>query len=415
MDALERLIERAGGAGVEPLRLSGEQASGLPEWAWLCLSCGLCSSRCPMSGVDGFDPRKLMRLCLLGEVGRAAAARFPWLCTGCGRCTYWCPLGVEMPSLVGMLKGLRPRDKVPGILHKNVENALAFGNSSAVSDENYRFVLEDVAAELAETLPGFEIPIDRERAEYLFFPHPKEVAIDYDDLKWMWTIFHRAQVSWTVPGHNWESIDWGYFTGNMAVSRELARRKVEIARRLGVKTIILPDCGGSSFGCRHSLDEHFAPELAEAGITYVYIYDVLERFLAEGRLRVDPTRNPETFTYHDSCKHGREALRVFGRGYFEEPRAVVRRCIAGDLVEMQPNRENSFCCGAGGGLYAGPYERERLHHGRRKAESIRATGAQTLIVSCSNCRDQIGHGLVRKYGLDIKVKYLWQLVAESLI
>ena len=394
------------GASVEP---------ALPEWAGLCLSCGLCASRCPMSGVDGFDPRKLLRLCLLGEVEAAAASRFPWLCTGCGRCTYYCPLGVEMPTLVGMLKGMRERARVPGILHKNVVNALEFGNSPAVSDADYRFVMEDVAAELAGTLPGFEMPIEREGAEYLFFPHPKEVAIDYDDMKWMWTIFHKAQASWTVPGHNWESIDWGYFTGNMPVSRELARRKVEIAQRLGVKTIILPDCGGSSFGCRHNLDEHFAGELSAAGIGYIYIYDLLIGFLREGRLKVDPGRHPERLTYHDSCKHGREALRVFGQGYFEEPRWIIGQVAAGDLVEMWPNRENSFCCGAGGGLYAGPYEKERFHHGRRKVESIRRTGAQTLVVTCSNCRDQIGHGLKRKFGLEAEVKYLWQLVAEALI
>lgn len=386
------------------------------DYSNLCLTCGLCSSRCPMTGVDGFDPRKIIRLCVLGGFEEAVISRFPWLCTGCGRCTYFCPMGVDVPFIIEELKGLRPRDQVPGILHKNVESVLQKGNSPGLPEGEYRFVLEDVAAELAqESCPGFEIPVDKEEVEYLLFPHPKEVAIDAEDMKWMWHIFYKAGVTWTVPSKNWESIDWGFFTGNMEVSKELARRKVEIAKELRVRTIILPDCGGSSFGCRYNLEKYFAQELKGSGIDYVYIYDVLIRFLKDGMIKVDKAKNPEAVTYHDSCKHGREALRVFGKGYFDEPRWIVEQCCEQPLIEMYPTRENSFCCGAGGGLYAGPYDKERFYHGRKKAESVKRTGAKAVIVSCSNCRDQIGGGLIKEYNLDIEVKYIWQLVAESLI
>ena len=48
-----------------------------------------------------------------------------------------------------------------------------------------------------------------------------------------------------------------------------------------------------------------------------------------------------------------------------------------------------------------PYAKERIHYGRVKAKQIKDTGAKLLIAPCHNCRDE--------------VKYLWELVADSLV
>ena len=62
-----------------------------------------------------------------------------------------------------------------------------------------------------------------------------------------------------------------------------------------------------------------------------------------------------------------------------------------------------------------PYADERLAHGRFKAEQIKKTGAQLVIAPCHNCRDQIMKSLSKEYNLGIEVKYLWELVADSLV
>ena len=62
-----------------------------------------------------------------------------------------------------------------------------------------------------------------------------------------------------------------------------------------------------------------------------------------------------------------------------------------------------------------PYEQERIYYGRVKAKQIMDTGAKMVIAPCHNCRDQIMKSLTKEFGLDIETKYLWELVADSLI
>jgi len=62
-----------------------------------------------------------------------------------------------------------------------------------------------------------------------------------------------------------------------------------------------------------------------------------------------------------------------------------------------------------------PYEAERIYYGRVKAKQIMDTGAKMVIAPCHNCRDQIMKSLTKEYDLDIETKYLWELVADSLI
>jgi dimethylglycine catabolism B len=144
------------------------------------------------------------------------------------------------------------------------------------------------------------------------------------------------------------------------------------------------------------------------------IFDLLERYLKEGRIRVDPSLHQDLTTYHDPCNYGRKSLKAFGRGYFEEGRWITRQC-APNYVEMYPDREGNYCCGGGGGAWAMPFHEERVYYGRIKARQIQRTGAHLVIAPCHNCRDQIMKSLTKEYHLDIEVKYLWELVADSLI
>ena len=141
----------------------------------------------------------------------------------------------------------------------------------------------------------------------------------------------------------------------------------------------------------------------------------MKKYIVEGRIKIDKSVHTHLTTYHDPCNYGRKSERTFGQAYYDEPRWITQQCCE-NFVDMYPNRANNFCCGAGGGAWAAPYTEERIFYGRVKAKQIKDTGAKLLIAPCHNCRDQIMKSLRKEYDfMDVEVKYLWELVADSLI
>lgn len=209
-----------------------------------CITCGLCASSCPASGIDSFDPRKLVRMVALGLVDEVVEARWPWICTMCGKCESVCPMEIDIADVVRKVRSLRERDAVPGILHKGLEAALETGNNLRLPKEDYTFIIEDVAEEITEE-PGFEdfkAPIiDKKGARLLTTIHNKLVNTHTEDLKHLWKIFHVAQEDWTIPSENWEGTSWGYFTGDDQAIKTMAGRIVEHMQKLEIDTLLWPE------------------------------------------------------------------------------------------------------------------------------------------------------------------------------
>jgi Fe-S oxidoreductase len=386
----------------------------------LCLTCGTCTNGCPVTGGDGaegLDARKALRMLALGMVDELVQSKFPWLCTGCGRCVHACPMGIDIVGIMGHMKSLRPRDQVPGILHKGVENVLNTGNNMAIPQEDYFFLMSDMGREIAqEELPGFYVPIDKDGAKILFYPNSKEVFSDNDDMIWWWKIFYAAREKWTIPSENWEAVDWGLFTGNSEATKILAQRKIDFMKLHHIQRMVMPDCGGGSYGCRKGMKECVLED-PNNKIEHIYLYDYLKEIIEAGRVKLDKSVHAgKVFTWHDSCKHGRELERNFGYGYFDEPRWIIRQCVD-QFVDMEPTRMNNYCCGAGGGNWPAPYEKESAYYGRHKVRQIKDSKANVIVVGCSNCHDQIMKRLPKFYPEDCKyeVKYIWEIVADCLV
>lgn len=386
----------------------------------LCLTCGTCTNGCPITGtpgMEGWDTRKVLRMLAYGMVDEVVNSKFPWLCTGCGRCVHGCPMNIDIVAIMGHMKHLRDRDKVPGILYKGVLNVLETGNNMAIPKEDYFFLMSDMGAELAaEECPGFYVPIDKEGAEILFFPNSKEVFADNDDMIWWWKIFYAARENWTIPSENWEAVDWGLFTGDYDATAILARRKIDFMKKMHIHRMIMPDCGGGSYGCRKGM-KTCVIENPDNKVDFIYIYDYLKEVIESGRIKVDKSVHAgKVFTWHDSCKHGRELERNFGKGYYDEPRWVIQQCVD-NFVELEPTKANNYCCGAGGGNWPLPFEAESAFHGRFKVQQIKNSGANVVVVGCSNCHDQMMKRLPKYYPDDCnyEVKYIWELVADALV
>jgi excisionase family DNA binding protein len=213
-----------------------------PQWADICLTCGSCASACPVSGVRGFDPRKAVRMVVLGLEQDLIDSQWPWICTLCGKCEEACPMSIELVSLFRKVRSLRSREAVPGPLHKGVLMCLEKGNNLGIPKEDFVFLCEDLAAELTEDgCPGFTAPIDKKGAKILVTVNSKEPFAEPDDMKFWWRIFHAAGESWTIPSEHWEGVNWGLFTGDDESMKTIVGRLIENMYRLECKTLLLPE------------------------------------------------------------------------------------------------------------------------------------------------------------------------------
>ena len=81
---------------------------------------------------------------------------------------------------------------------------------------------------------------------------------------------------------------------------------------------------------------------------------------------------------------------------------------------MTPNREEAVCCGGGGGVIA-IKEADPVRYAvfDLKIDQMKAVGAKTVSMVCSNCRLQFTD-CVEHFDLDVKVRGLSEMVADAL-
>ncbi len=220
---------------------NAEEVKTSPGAIDLCLTCGTCAGGCPVTGVDGWDVRKVVRAALLGLDEEVINSKFPWVCTLCGRCEHGCPMGIDLVRLIRAARTLRPREQVPGVLHKGVLMCLKSGNNVGIPTEDFIGLLEDLGMELSEELPGFEVPIDKKGAKYLFTVNSKEPFAEPEDMFFWWKILYAAKESWTVVSENWEGVNWGLFTGDDPAMKEIVGRIVKNYQEMEAEYLVLPE------------------------------------------------------------------------------------------------------------------------------------------------------------------------------
>lgn len=209
----------------------------------LCVTCGTCAAGCPLTGSDGFDPRKIVRMVLMGRDQELIDSKLPWLCTMCGKCEHACPMGINISGMIRTIRGMVERDKVPGMIHKGVDLCLKTGNNLGLPEEDFRFIIEDVGEELAGQ-PGFsdfKVPINKKGANLLHTLHNKLVNTQNEDLVHWWKIFHAAKEDWTIPSTNWEGVNWSLFSGDDESMKVIVGRIVEHMEELQISNLMYPE------------------------------------------------------------------------------------------------------------------------------------------------------------------------------
>jgi len=329
-------------------------------------------------------------------------------CTNCRRCSINCPMGVDFATLNRVTRGLLVS---VGVMPEGVavvsKDQWEIGNQMGVLKEDYLETLEWLSEELVSELgdPNAAIPIDQPGCDIVYAINPREVKYDPRTISDAAKIFYLAGAKWTMPGECWDMTNFGLFSGDDELGGAVAARLYDKVADLGGKKLVISECG---HGYRSTRCE--GPNWAKTDVPFEMESSVLTmlRYIKEGRITVDRTRNTVPVTFHDSCNNARSC------GFFEEPRELLDLVVT-DFREMYPNRAENYCCtGGGGAMSMSEYTPRRLKSARVKADQLRATGASIVVTSCHNCVDGLSD-VIRHYALGMKVTQLVNLVAAAAV
>jgi Fe-S oxidoreductase len=335
--------------------------------ARVCYQCGTCTTVCPWNRVRTFLVRRMISQAKFGVV--PFESEDLWLCTTCGQCVQRCPRGVE---IVDVMRAMR-RILVPdGVVPASIPNLRGFMTSIASVGNPWGQEPED-RANWAQDLG---VKAFDEGTEVLYFPgcYPsydprlKKVA------QATASILKQAGVDFGILGSRemccGESVRKA---GNEALFKRLARENIKTFVENGVKKILV-----SSPHCYHTFKNEY-PEFM-VNFEVIHISQYLFQLMNEGRLM--PTKEFEKrVAYHDPCYLGRH------NGIYDEPREVLKSIPGLELRELAESRENSLCCGMGGGRIWMETPKSERFSDIRLEQAIEA-GAEVLATACPYCITQ---------------------------
>lgn len=329
-------------------------------------------------------------------------------CSACRRCTLNCPMGVDTASLIRLARGILTE---LGIVPEGVFNVSRdqweMGNQMAVTEDDYLETLDWMKEELQDELdmPEIDIPVDKENCDFMYTINPREIKFDPRSIANAAKIFHFAGESWTLPKWGWDQTNFGLFSGDDNLGAYVAKNVYEAGLRLNAKRIVISECG---HGYRSTRWEGYNWANYDQILPTESVIITLIRYIQEGRIQVDPSKNQEPVTFHDSCNIARSGDLV------EEPRWILKN-VCQDFREMYPNKQENYCCTGGSGLLSmAEYRPLRLEVAKLKAEQLKATGAKVVCTICHNCVDGL-NDVIKFYKLDMKVVQVLDLVANALV
>jgi Fe-S oxidoreductase len=417
-----------------------------------CVKCGACTDKCHYY-LGTADPKNMpvARQDLLRKVYRryftVGGKYFPKLvgaadlteevledwykyyhqCSECRRCSVYCPYGIDTAEItmagreildsVGI--GQKYSNEIIGKVHK-------IGNNLGLPEPALRDTLEGLEEEVkADTGVDVRYPVDEKGAEVLlitpsadFFAEPH-----VDGLIGYGKVFHQAGIRWTLSSYASEAANFGIFIGSYRNMQQVAQRIRDAALDLGVKRIVVGECGhawrvaysfwNTLIGPFDFLDKRYPVPQHICEFTH----DLIQR----GALRLNKEANDHrVLTFHDSCNVSRASrMGDMPGGQFVIPREIIKACCR-RFYDMAAETigEATFCCGGGGGLLTDDLMELRVKGALPRMEALKRVvddhGVTHMAAICAICKSQFAKVLpYYGFGMDMIVS-VHQLVGDAL-
>ena len=309
-------------------------------------------------------------------------------CTGCGNCEEICHAKIELVALWEKIRTWMARYGVaPLPVHKKLEASIAkngnpYGEPKSKRDAWWPEEVKRVTPPDAVFFAGCT-------GSYRMQGIPQAAV----------KVLDRAGVSLNCLGENEVCCTSPLLrTGLDLQTLEAARETVTKADGIGAKDMIM-----SCSGCYKTVSSNFVEYYGKPGQNVYHITQYVDKLISTRKLAL-PNEFKAKITYHDPCHLGRHSK------VFEEPRNILKKIKGVDFVEMERNRENSRCCGAGGG-YKSAFNDFAVNIAAERIRDAEKVGAEIIATACPFCVLNLRAG-AKKIGSKVKVMDITEILVQ---
>ncbi len=185
-------------------------------------------------------------------------------------------------------------------------------------------------------------------------------------------------------------------TGQVDSVKEFLTYNIKKIKLVGASKVIT-----SCAGCYRTLKNDCYKQGVEHDLEIYHTSELIARMLKDNRL-IFTSEYKKTLTYHDPCHLGRHA------NCYEPPREILRQIPGVTFIEMKRTRENSWCCGAGGGVKIGDPE-WALEISKERLQEAEQTGASLVVSTCPFCKTNLNDANV-KFDMKFNILDLIELI-----
>ncbi|UCD64827.1 MAG: (Fe-S)-binding protein [Candidatus Zixiibacteriota bacterium] len=335
--------------------------------AFLCLECGKCTAVCPISKVNlAYSPRRMLAAGLFYGAEDLVSDQLLWSCLTCQLCSQRCPVDVRFSEYMrdvrvyAYSRGSWGNPSHGGAMHHIMEMAA----SPKLKQNRTEWISDDLKVRQRGEVVYFVgcLPYYQELFGKDFDFSPLSIAVDTVKILNHIGIEPVVLENERCCGHDL------YWLGQVERFAQIAKLNLDEIRRSGAEKVITacPECAVAL--------KTLYPEVAgDNGLEVKHISEVV----LENRHRMKLGDRPAEVTYQDPCRLGRY-LEIY-----EQPRQTLASVPGVSLREMPHNRRGATCCGTTNWMNcdAGC---KRIQHAR--LEEARATGAETLVTACPKCQ-----------------------------
>jgi len=385
-----------------------------------CTRCGRCQDNCPAYlSKKPLSPKKVvqdLRATWLAEAPRLLRTKgkkenpgnegqtLPgeivtedeiWSCTTCRACQEVCPVCVEpMAKVIELRRNL--------VMEQAVVPETGEGALKSIEDRGHPW--RGTTLTRTDWAQGLDIKTLAEDSDVdiLFWVGCTEALEDRSVkiAQAVGKILKLAGVKFGILGTE-ESCcgDPARRLGNEYLFQLQAEKNIEILRSYNVKKIVT--------ACPHCYNT-LKNEYPQFGGEFEVIHhtELIADLLKEDKLKIIKS-DRNVVTYHDPCYLGRY------NDIYEPPRQILNNMPDVTMVEMERNKERSFCCGGGGG-HMWLEERIGQRISEMRIEQALATQAQVVATACPYCLQMFDDAIkARAVEESLKVIDIAELIAQS--